>query len=240
MMNYPILRLHQIEMTSRCNLRCRYCPSPKLQRPKMDMDEKTYRLSLAAAKHFVQMGTQYELNLAGIGESTMHPEFVRFVAMAREAVGDRCALVLATNGLLMTREMAREIAPYKPMVWVSMHRPEKAGPAIEALREVGLLSGASADPSLASIDWAGQVEWHVSAGERKCDWVKGGRIFVMADGRVSRCCLDATGEGTFTTIDQLNLEDHSTSPYSLCANCDQDLGIPEFPQRRVIKIGVAA
>lgn len=227
---FKIRRLHQIEMTSHCNLRCRYCPSPKLGREKLHMDRETYLTALGWAGHFVAKGLQNELNLAGIGESTMHPDFIEFLALARKVVGDGCALVLATNGLLVTPELAKEMARYKPMVWVSMHRPEKAGPAIEALRAAGILNGVSADPSVASINWAGQVDWHVSAAPRNCDWIAGGRAFVLADGRVSRCCLDATGKGVFAHVRD-NLAEMRTSPWELCRTCDQNLNIPGYNQR---------
>lgn len=227
-MKFPLTSIHQIEMTSRCNLRCRYCVHPKMARAKIDMDEATFVRSLMWVSTFVRRGTQGELNLAGIGESTMHPEFVRYVHLAREALGWGRALVLATNGLLMTDELAQAIAPSKIMVWVSLHRPEKAGPAVEALRRAGILAGVSADPSISAIDWAGQVQWHVSVPERRqCPWVKGGWCVVLADGRVSRCCFDGSGIGVLGTVHD-DLPSVETSPYALCRTCDQDVGVP-FP-----------
>lgn len=229
-MKFPLLSVHQIEMTSRCNLRCRYCPSPHLGRPKIDMTEEHYLKALAWAKVFVARGTQTELNVCGIGESTMHPEFVRFLALAREVVGDQTMLTFTTNGLLITDELAREIAPLRPVVFVSLHRPEKAGPAVEILKRYGLVRGVSADPSVAAINWAGQVDWHVSAPPRECFWVKPGRVFVMADGRISRCCMDTNGRGVFATLDD-DLTGAYTSPWSLCRSCDQDLNIQGYDQR---------
>jgi hypothetical protein len=222
---FALREIHQIEMTSHCNLRCKYCPSPHLARPKLHMTEANWRRSLHWVGQFRERGTQGELNIAGIGESTMHPEFVRFLFIAREVVGPGHRLLFATNGLLVTDELAKEIAPAKPLVWVSMHRPEKAGPAVQALRRVGLLAGVSADPSIAAINWAGQVDWEVSAPARQCMWVKHGWAMVLADGRVSRCCLDATGEGVFAHVDD-DLDQFQTSPYTLCRTCDEDVGVP--------------
>ena len=222
---FALRDIHQIEMTSHCNLRCKYCPSPHLGREKLHMSDAHYRRALTWVRYFRGVGTQGELNLAGIGESTMHPEFVRNVFLAREAVGEGHPILFATNGLLMTNELAMEIAPARPRVWVSLHRPERAGPAVEALKRAGLLVGVSSDPSLSAINWAGQVDWFVSSPGRECAWVKGGWAFVMADGRVSRCCLDATGEGVFAHVDD-DLQKFRTSPYSLCRSCDQDVGVP--------------
>ena len=218
---YPrvVTSLHQIEITSRCNLTCKYCPSPKLQRPKVDMDMATYKRALEWVNYYVLRGTQGELNLAGIGESTMHPDFVEYVRLARGAVGPGGRLVLATNGLLITDEMVAALKPFNPLIWVSLHRPEKAGPAIEVLKKYGLLSGVSGDPSYAAIDWAGQVEgWFVSAQKGVCDWLKSGWTMVMADGRLSTCCLDASGAGVIGHVNN-QVGDAGVSPYGLCSGC---------------------
>jgi hypothetical protein len=221
---FALREIHQIEITSRCNLRCRYCPSPKLPRPKVDMTEDTFKRTLEWVRVFSARGTQTELNLAGIGESTMHPDFVRFVFLAREALRPDQPVVVATNGLLMTDELARELQPSGIRVWVSLHRPEKAGPAVEHLKRYGLLSGVSADPSLAAIDWAGQVNWHRSSARMACPWVKGGWAFVLSDGSLSRCCIDASGVGVFGHVNDV-VTDMETSPYVLCRTCDHDVGV---------------
>lgn len=215
----PIRAIHQIEMTSECNLRCRYCTHPKMPRPKQHMDDATYMKALRWVQYFQGKHKHPELNLAGIGESTLHPEFVRNVFLAREAVGPGVNLVLATNGLLMTDELARAIAPAKPSVWVSLHRPERAGPAVEALKRAGILCGVSADASIAAVDWAGQVKWHVSAPKgNPCPWMTSAMVIVLSDGRVSRCCFDSDGSGVIGHIDE-DLSQFATSPYALCAAC---------------------
>ncbi len=214
-MKYPIKAIHQVELTSRCNLKCAYCVSKDLKRPKLDMDISTFRECLKWARLFIQD----EFNLAGIGESTLHPLFVDFVALARKELGPSVALTMATNGLLMTPELARAIAPFKPMVWVSLHRPEYAGKAVEALKSANILAGVSADPSIAAMDWAGQVDWHISHGSQtKCSWLSTGRVMIMADGRVTTCCLDADGSGVIGHITD-NIKTLTIRPFSLCEKC---------------------
>lgn len=228
---FKVHSVHQIEMTSRCNLACKYCVHPKMPRPKVDMDDRTYLRSLdvAAMLHRRNPELVTELNLAGIGESTMHPEFIRYVHLAREAMGWGVRLVIATNGLLMTREMAKAIKDADPWVWVSLHRPEKAGPAIEALKEAGILRGVSADPSISAVDWAGQVKWAVSTDAKgsPCTWVRPGRVFVMSDGQISRCCFDGTANGVLGSIWD-DIDTIQTSPYSLCKTCHLNVGV-EMP-----------
>lgn len=229
---FPVSGIHQIEITSRCNLRCKYCVHPKMPRAKEDMSRDTYVQTLNLARRLIlaRPGRQKELNLAGIGESTMHKEFVEFMFMAREAVGFGVDLILATNGLLMTKDLARAIAPTRPKVWVSLHRPERAGPAVEALRSAGILTGVSVDPSISAVDWAGQVDWQVSTPIKgtPCPWVTGGLAFALSDGRLARCCFDATADDIIGNV----WDEPSalfTSPYSLCATCHLDVGVP-LPQ----------
>ena len=221
----PIRAIHQIEMTSRCNLRCRYCVHPTMPRPKIDMDEATYTRALDLASMCVSLYGQDELNLAGIGESTLHPHFVEWVHRARKAVGPDVKLVITTNGILITDEMAQALLPARPAFFVSLHRPEKAGPAVEILRRHNMLIGVSADPSIAAVDWAGQVKWHVSVQKGEpCKWVKGGWGFVMADGRISACSFDGSGEGVIGHVNDA-LQDVRTKPYGLCKTCHLDVGV---------------
>lgn len=234
---FPVRNIHQIEITSRCNLRCRYCVHPTMKRAKADMDVETYVRALSWAKILrdrlpEEQRAQYSLNLAGIGESTMHPAFLDFLAMARESLGPEQDLVLATNGLLVDDALAQAMKPFRPRVFVSLHRPEKAGPAVEALKRAGLIAGVSADPSVSATDWAGQIKWHVSAQRTRCPWVTGGWAIVFSDGRLSRCSFDGTGVGTIKNSRggeaNVNVDDVTqleTSPYSLCASCHQDVGV---------------
>jgi hypothetical protein len=228
---FPLRTIHQIEITSRCNLRCRYCPSPNLQRPKIDMNFFTFERAMWMVRKLMAQGTQQpDLNLAGIGESTIHPQFLEFVTHARVFLGKNIKLVLATNGLTMNEQIAERLKWAKVDVYVSMHRPEKAGPAIELCRKMGILKGASADPSLAAINWAGQVEWHNSAPPMDCAWVKNGWAMVMSDGRLTSCSMDASGIGVFGTVDD-RIADLFTKPYGLCKTCHQELKIPGYDQR---------
>lgn len=233
---FPLRHIHQVEITSRCNLRCKYCVHPHMARPKQDMSEEHFLLTLKWAKHFMDKGGPRELNLAGIGESTMHPAFVDWVKLAREVLGADVKLVLATNGLLMNDELAQAIAPAMPHVYVSLHRPERAGPAVAALERAGILAGCSNDPSIAATDWAGQVQYAGRMADvgRPCPWVLGGWGIVLSDGRITRCSFDGSGVGVLAHVED-DLDTAQTSPYSLCASCDQNVGVAGFHQSRISK-----
>jgi hypothetical protein len=187
----PLREIHEIEFTSQCNLRCRYCPHPKMQRAKADMTRETFDATMRHVQHYVDQGTQGEVSLTGIGETLMHPVFKPWARMVRQVIGKYRKLVLSTNGLLMTHDMAEFMASLDMHVYVSGHRPEKAGPAIELLKAAGCKVGANTAFMDNAIDWAGQVDWFVSTDAHMCAYLQKRWAAVRQDGSVNTCCMDA-------------------------------------------------
>ena len=216
-----IQRIHQIEITSQCNLRCKYCVHPKMKREKLHMKLETFKKAIELAKHCVAKYGQTELNLCGIGESTMHPQFIEFLAYAREQLPST-ALVIASNGVKLKEEQVAAMQKYNLNYFVSLHRPEVAGPAIELAKKYNVLRGISADPSIAAIDWAGQVDWHTSSPPSQCPWLTNQQVMVTADGNLTSCCLDGDGVGIIGTVDS-DIEKLEVVPYSLCKDCNHTI-----------------
>src|ERR1044072_6043239 len=91
----PIESIHQIEISSRCNLRCVYCPSKDLDKPvadcgsgreKVDISMAHFERALEWAQQMHVRGTQGELALPGLGEALLHSDFVDFVRLAGAAL----------------------------------------------------------------------------------------------------------------------------------------------------------
>ena len=219
----PLRSVHQVEVTSFCNLRCSYCPSPKLEQhrgqAKQHMTLDTLDQALEWVRIFSRAGTQGELSLTGIGETLLHPEWRELVRMAREALPGGF-LNFSTNGLLLDDDACRFLAEQGCMVFISLHRPEKAGRAVEHAKRHGILANVNASAAISSFDWGGLVDWHVSAPASPCEWLRQGWCNVLVDGRVTRCCLDAAGVGVFATLDD-DPSTLSTSPFSMCGPCHQ-------------------
>lgn len=227
-MNYPrpLTQIHQIELTSRCNLACKYCINATMTRPRQDMSDDTYARALTWVDYFCKHGTQGELNLAGVGESFLHPGFADMVAAARRVVGAGRRILLATNGLSVTKDIVDTIKPYRPAIWVSLHRPERASQGLKLLQEAGLLAGISTDPATNPNDWGGQVDYapgKLPEGRKTmaCPWLRGGWGFVTSDGRILECCLDGSGD---SCVGHVNEEPSSVMlrPWRLCASCYQE------------------
>ncbi|MEY4942834.1 MAG: hypothetical protein RL254_1015 [Planctomycetota bacterium] len=187
----PLLEIHEIEFSSRCNLACRYCPHPKMKRAKADMTQETFRQTMGHLQHLVDVGTQGEVSLTGIGEAILHPHFVSWLHVIRGILGPDRKLAMATNGVALTADIAAELAVAKVEVFVSTHRPEKAGPAVEMLKRAGCMIGTNTAFVDSAIDWAGQVKWYVSAQLSMCSYLQKRWGAVRQDGSINTCCMDA-------------------------------------------------
>ena len=198
----PVRDIHQVELSTRCNLKCHYCPHyPELPRTKEDMAWETVEAAMEVVRYFVRQGTQTELSLTGIGEAMLHPRFLEAVAFARETIGPQRQLTITTNGLLLDDSLCEALAPFRPAVFVSLHRPEKAGLAVESAKRHGILAGVNSSFATSAFNWAGaQKNWFVSAPRTPCEYLRSGWGVILVDGRVTTCCLDADGSGVVGTV----------------------------------------
>ena len=216
------VRSLQIEITSRCNLSCVYCPhgAGSMRRFVKDMDAKTWAATMHWVRAFVERGTQTEINLTGIGEPTLHPAFPDMVLECRLVLGPGKPIIIATNGVAMTKRIVDLIAPAQPEVHLSLHRPDKAAFALPLLRDAGILKAATMDPAVAPNDWAGQVAWIPAAYVFDCCWLRDGKAFVASTGDILACCIDAGGYtksgGNVVTHEPGTV---SIGPSSLCRRC---------------------
>lgn len=216
----PITTIHEIELSSRCNLACVYCPSPTMKRAKEDMQWETYLQALRVVKHYVDIGTQGELALTGVGEALLHPRFAEAVLLARETIGPNRELTFSTNGILLTQELLEELLPAMPIIYVSLHRPEVAAPAMQLAQHTGFKTGHNYAFATSALDWAGQVDWQVSAPKDiVCEYLRSGWAVIRADGTVGACCWDA--ESAISKLGTV-FDDPSTlvtAPHAACNNC---------------------
>ena len=226
----PVRDVHQVELSTRCNLKCRYCPHwPELPRKKEDMSEDTFSATLDLVRFYVRQGTQTELSLTGIGEAMLHPRFVEYATKAREVIGPQRMLTITTNGLLLDEAMAAAIAPLRPAVFISLHRPEKAGLAVEVAKRHGILAGTNSSFATSAFDWAGSISdrWFVSAPKIPCDYLKQGWAVVLVDGRVATCCLDVDGSSAVGTVwdkpETLMLKPWKSDKGAGCETCHMEI-----------------
>jgi hypothetical protein len=192
-----------------------------MEREKKDMGIDTFRYTLQWIQYFKQQGMQGELSLTGIGEPLLHPDFLSYLEIARIILPDN-PIVFATNGLLLTDELCKSMAPFKPEIYVSLHRPELAARGIEVAKRYGLIMGANTSFVHSSINWAGQVDWYNSAPACTCEFLRSGWGVVLSDGSITTCCMDAEGLGIIGNVKDSPGE-LKMKPYKLCNTCYQKL-----------------
>jgi hypothetical protein len=215
----PVREIHEIELSSKCTLACPYCCHPTLQRPKDHMPWDVFERTIEHIAYLCRAGTQGEVSLTGIGEAILHPRFAEALEITRRTIGSR-PLILATNGTDVTSELARLLAANDVGVYVSLHRPEVAAPAMRVLEEAGCRIGHNTAFVDSSMNWAGQVDWHVSMQKGfTCGYLSRGWAVVRQDGGVNACCMDAHGKHKLATVWD---EPGSLNTYviPLCASCN--------------------
>lgn len=215
----PVREIHEIELSSVCSLACPYCCHPTLQRPKAHMPWDVFERTLEHIAWLCKAGTQVEVSLTGIGEAILYPRFTEALWMVRKVIGDR-KLIMATNGVDMTPELARELAAANCGVYVSLHRPEVATLAMNMLRDAGCPMGTNTAFVDSAMDWAGQVEWHVSIPKHHtCGYLTNGWAVVRQDGSINACCMDAHGKHKLATVWDAP-GTLVTNVIPLCTNCN--------------------
>ena len=218
-----ITTINSIEVSSLCNLKCRYCPASVqgMHRKTGLMSAEVFEKAIDWALYFARKGTQRELNLFGIGEPCLHPDLAKYVELARKALPFKQALHLNTNGVAMTRDLAIKLKNAGiNHIDITGHDAYHAAKTIRIFREVGIGGQMSFDFITAPNNWAGQVDWFAPDYHKQwpCPWIGNGQVMIMSDGWVTRCCIDAFGTGVMGTVFD-DLAAMEVTPFALCRSC---------------------
>ncbi|MBI5895939.1 MAG: radical SAM protein, partial [Desulfobacterales bacterium] len=92
----------QVEITTRCTGRCRYCPHTLLA-PRWRSGDLGWE---AFARLWPLLRKATRVHLQGWGEPLLHPDFFKMAALARKA---GCAVSTTTCGLHMSDDLARRL-----------------------------------------------------------------------------------------------------------------------------------
>ena len=89
-----------IEITTRCNLKCKYCARTTLGKPNQDMPFDTFCHVLDRLPH------AYRITIVGLGEPLLHPQVIDIIS---EAVKRRRRVALVTNAMSLNTSMSSEL-----------------------------------------------------------------------------------------------------------------------------------
>ncbi len=222
-----ISTINSIEVSALCNLHCKYCPASiqHKHRPVGLMEMATFEKAVEWVSMFCDKGTQMELNLFGVGEPTLNPNLVDMVKHARRKLPFRQVIHTNTNGLLMTKELAIALKQAGlNHIDITGHDAFHTAKTIRIFREVGIEGQLSVDYMTNTNNWAGQVEWfepQYNAGP--CPWLGRGQCFILWNGDVTTCCIDAFGQGIVGNIFEDDLTRIDLKPFKLCEGCHHTL-----------------
>lgn len=220
-----IRSISQIEITSRCSLRCKYCPQPKMARPKADMSDEVFERVL----YWLQEFNQDVVNLHHFGESTMHPKFIEWLDMVSDIVP---VVAVSSNGVGVTRQMIRDMKKAGlDNLGLSIHRPEVVQKVAEWCLDEGLPFNWASGPVSAPHNWAGQVTTVRNSAQAEtfaCQFLIDQSCIIFQDGRVGTCCIDAEGIVDLGTVWE-DLRQIDLKPFRLCLTCHQQIPEELFP-----------
>jgi len=177
------------------------------------MDQETFENALRWTR---QLGGP-ELSLTGMGEAVLHPEFPEMIRTARAYLPETWIL-LATNGIALKDEALKAIKEVDATVYVSAHRPEVAGPAVDRCLKLGIKVQVNHQFVSSGFDWAGQVTWANLAPEHDCQYLAQGWATVLQNGDIVNCCMDAHGLYPIGNVNDTN-KPTEMNPIPLCAKC---------------------
>ena len=216
-----LTNIHQIEASSVCDLKCKYCIHPIMKRKKQLMDQDTFTQAMSWVLYLRSMrgGHQQEVALTGVGEPFLNPLLPDMIAYVREACPET-DITISTNGLKITKKLVDKIAPFKPRVFVSLHDPEKANKAIKLLSARGIYAASNDSAQTgASFNWAGQVKWPVRAHGVACWYMLHGNGVILSDGSIVRCCMDGEGLGEIAHVKDAPNDSIKMDAFKLCNAC---------------------
>ena len=230
--------IKNLEVASICNLACPYCPcaGQGSYREVGLMDEATFDRSLFWLDKFVKAKTQRELNLFGVGEPSLHQNYIEMVKRCREIMPLTLPLRLNTNGMIVTEEWIEEvILAGADALDLTDHDARASMKTIQIFQRLGpkypdFKFGYSRDGIMQPNNWGGLVDWVPVVQHNKvlCPWLGNGQVMIMSNGDVTRCCQDAHARGLLGTVwqDDLDQLDHTT--FIQCATCHEVVP-PEYP-----------
>jgi len=213
--------IYQLEVSGQCNLRCEYCPHPRSRRKKGLMTEQVIERSLEIVQ---KLGQEY-LCLHNFGEPLLHPMIIDIIKTAKKTVK---TLVMSTNGILLTRNIAENIRDAGlSELYISVHDKQAAEKAIIACEGLDILREIRDN---FDHDWAGTAarhSEHFSPREKRedsykgcCSFIESEWAIVLWDGRVNSCCMDMDGHGIIGSIFDEDILQKKPRYHSLCHECN--------------------
>jgi hypothetical protein len=183
---------------------------------------------MATIDALMTAGTQDNIiNLNGIGEPLLDPDFVHRVKQLKKLVGNKIALKFTTNGALISKELVmrlKDAGIYQ--IDLSIHRPQWVRRAVDVIRKCGIPCVVNVGSIGSPHNWAGQLPAEESVYVEPigpCEHLKQAWGHVSAEGTVTRCCLDYKLDGAIGSVENIDkLLNTEYGAFALCGTCHHE------------------
>ena len=226
-------RIYQVELSSRCNMQCSYCPHPVMQREQGAMSAEVLA---ACLKRVVRQGS-YPLVLHHFGEPLLHPELRSRLLQIADA---GLPIMFSTNGLLLDEswDVLRSI-PATIYTRISVHQ-WASGPVPAYLDAIGQWRSRAKGTNI-RIASAGNVnqeqfsfhKWTEGDSDawdaRKCIFIRENLGVVLWNGDIATCCADHEGVTASLNILDPDCDARVSALWPACATCDVGRNLRSLP-----------
>jgi len=222
------MKIYSVEITSRCNLKCSYCPQPEMNRAKEHMPLSLFEriLDYPFANDIV-IGHMF-------GEALLHPDLLEMTRLCRRR---GLGFGFSTNAVAMTEPLLQQLLD-AGLAWLVISFHNRHGRFwYDYLKATH--PQLPVYPSELSLlhDWGGQIDTAQSrnrtkpirpgyAGENPgSDCIFHAKQWgtISAQGQLLACCLDAEAKSSIGPILDLSVTDFERMPndiyFDLCRAC---------------------
>lgn len=219
-----VIGIYNIELTNYCNLKCSYCPQPKMGRAKGHMSEQILALCI---EHYLKRRIGSALIVNNFGEPLLHPELESRLRQISAAGID---IEVNTNGVLLEKKLPILLTiPSRIDLALSVHQWVAQGPQayFEALR-VWQERVAGTNVSIRQASNASEKMFFFHAWSKGpvqdwdpniyCEFLWDNRCTVLWNGDFASCCIDCEGESVFGNI--AAPVGARSRPWRGCSTCD--------------------
>lgn len=238
------LRISQIELTSRCNATCSYCPHGTLTRKKEDMTKEIFEqtLKIIDKEHLWKIANNYVVELHSFGEAfLLGDKLFYFLDRMKE---EGLTWNLSTNGILLgkNKNFDRRLMSYEGVLEISL---ENLNPKItidekyiKVNEYLKMHSDVNSQLINILIDY-GNVDFSRITGcagiskynlhtwgendkpHSTCKFLNENFFTIHSNGNIVSCCMDANGETNFGTVFNPSFEKNKR--WRKCDTCEGGL-----------------
>lgn len=229
-----MIKIYQMETTSRCNARCTYCPHEKLTRKQGIIALDTV---VKVADYCKSIGQKY-IALHHMGEPLLHPHIGTIIGIFHNF---EVETELSTNGILLAKRGSEILKNKISLVRIAVDYFYKNPGYIQDIKNFcNLAKDFNTEIRIHTIEgndlsvfedcgallekkvydnWAGSVEGesNLSPGN-ECYFLQDNYVVVLWDGNIVPCCEDWNGKHVIGNINSIiKIEDNKA--WESCAGC---------------------